>query len=330
MGNEFVTVKGRRYAVEGNGELDLGINKNHSAKEHYDHYETPFEDIAEIEGLETLTHLKELILGPNYITEIKGLENLSNLQVLSLHDNEIKEIKGLENLTSLQKLVLSSNRIKEIKGLETLTDLRYLTLNSNNIEVIQGLEHLSNLQKLDLRYNPVGASEKILQWTKGAQEVVKYCQEKKKRTHLVTFREDIYGVYDTLDLSNKEIKNVSEIEGLEHVTHFRILNLRNNYLKKIKGLEFLSDLKKLDLSKNLIQEITGLETLTNLEYLDLSLNQIKEIKGLETLTNLKELLLNHNPIRDEEKHLVEMSAQEIVKYCQEKARVTKKKATEGK
>lgn len=72
--------------------------------------------------------------------------------------------------------------------------------------------------------------------------------------------------------------------------------------------------------------IEGLETLTNLREIYLFRNRISEIKGLETLIKLHTLKLNDNPIGANEIHLVNifgLNAQEVVKYCQEKANKAK-------
>jgi Leucine-rich repeat (LRR) protein len=74
---------------------------------------------------------------------------------------------------------------------------------------------------------------------------------------------------------------------------------------------------------NQIVEIQGLEQLTNLHTLNLSMNQIVEIQGLEQFTNLHILHLEGNPIRKDEAYLIDKGPQEVVKYCQEKARMKK-------
>lgn len=106
---------------------------------------------------------------------------------------------------------------------------------------------------------------------------------------------------DKLDLSQKEITDIAEIKGLDNLTN----------------------LKKLDLSWNQIEEIKGLENLTQLEMLKLDNNEIKEIKGLGNLTNLQKITLHNNLIRLPESRLIRLSAQEVVKYCQDKARKEK-------
>ncbi|MFX1520481.1 MAG: leucine-rich repeat domain-containing protein, partial [Promethearchaeota archaeon] len=121
MTDEFVIYRGKKYKVK-KGTLEIRFKK--------------VPDISEIEGLESLTDLKELILDHNKIREIKGLDHLKNLKELDLRHNEITEIRGLENLTNLKKVYLSGNPLCE--------EEKYL--------------------------------EKV--GKKGAQEVVRYCQER--------------------------------------------------------------------------------------------------------------------------------------------------------
>ncbi len=99
-----------------------------------------------------------------------------------------------------------------------------------------------------------------------------------------------------LDLSFKQIDDITKIEGLEELTKLEALNLRNNQIKDIKGFEKLINLKRLYLNGNKISEIKGLDNLNKLEILHLENNQISEIKGLERLQNLLFLDLSDNRI----------------------------------
>jgi hypothetical protein len=132
------------------------------------------------------------------------------------------------------------------------------------------------------------------------QKIVKYCQDKKNgKIEFITIRGEKYHVWnDKLDLSELKISDITEIEGLETLTNLQVLELHSNQIDEIKGLENLINLKKLCLGWN----------------------QIEEIKGLENLKNLQELYLDGNPIKEEETHLLEKSAQEVVTYCQEKVK----------
>jgi len=126
-----------------------------------------------------------------------------------------------------------------------------------------------------------------------------------------------------LNLSQKAIKEINEIKGLDKFTNLLTLNLSLNQIEEIKGLEMLINLKELNLWNNNIAEIKGLETLENLIELDLGHNNITEIKGLGTLYNLKKLKIDGNLIhQDIIEHLggleitgIAKKPQKFVEYC---------------
>lgn len=95
----------------------------------------------------------------------------------------------------------------------------------------------------------------------------------------------------TLDLSEKGIKIITEVKGLETLTDLQVLNLSNNQINEIEGLDNLIKLRELDLSNNKITEINGLKNLINLRKLNLENNRFINIKGFENLINLKDLSL---------------------------------------
>ena len=111
---------------------------------------------------------------------------------------------------------------------------------------------------------------------------------------------------------------ITEIKNLDTLVNLRRLRLGGNHITEIKGLKALTNLISLRLSGNKISEIKGLNTLKNLASLKLNSNNIIEIKGLDNLENLQNLHLKDNPIRQDEFFLLYRSAQEVVKYCQEK------------
>lgn len=105
------------------------------------------------------------------------------------------------------------------------------------------------------------------------------------------------GLY-SLDLANKEIKDIGEIQGIDNIPDLCKLNLFNNQITELKGLDNLKNLKSLNLGKNQITEIKGLEKLKKLKLLFLGFNQITEIKGLENLIDLEKLSLQNNQITE--------------------------------
>ena len=101
---------------------------------------------------------------------------------------------------------------------------------------------------------------------------------------------------DKLDLREKNIKKITEINGLNKLKDLKTLNLRDNDISKIEGLENLENLKELTLGRNYIVKIQGLNNLRNLEKLELWGNEITEIANLNCLISLKELKLEYNHI----------------------------------
>jgi len=102
----------------------------------------------------------------------------------------------------------------------------------------------------------------------------------------------------TLSLRGQNIKDITEIEGLDNLIYIKDLDLAENQITEIKGLENLKGLNGLDLSHNQINRITGLENLNTLKSLDLGKNKITKITGLKTLTYLESLWLYDNYISE--------------------------------
>ena len=93
------------------------------------------------------------------------------------------------------------------------------------------------------------------------------------------------GTQLSLTIEDMQIKDISEIKGLEDLTHITSLGLSNNEITEIKGLE----------------------TLTKLENLSLDTNQIKELKGLDTLEKLSFMTLGFNPFPEEAQQFAQMT-----------------------
>jgi len=73
--------------------------------------------VSDVVGLREATHLETLVISLDDITEIEGLNTLTNLKDLYISGG-FTEIKGLDNLKNLHKLNIYSKKIIEIKGLE--------------------------------------------------------------------------------------------------------------------------------------------------------------------------------------------------------------------
>ena len=82
---------------------------------------------------------------------------------------------------------------------------------------------------------------------------------------------------DTLKLTNRGVRDISEIKGLENYPNLEELNLSYNRLQNLNGLEKLTNLKKVILKNNKVIDLRGLGSLINLREIDLENNNIKFI-----------------------------------------------------
>ncbi|TFG21774.1 MAG: zinc-ribbon domain-containing protein [Promethearchaeota archaeon] len=138
-----------------------------------------------------------------------------------------------------------------------------------------------------------------------------------KNVYYITDIQGLMGI-ENLTVLKLDRNHIQEITGLETLQHLRTLSLAYNEIREIKSLDTLYNLKKLDLSHNLVGEIKGLDSLKNLVELNLWSNSIAEIKGLDQLDNLNTISLTGNPVHKwvrntfgSYRHL----ARDLVIYC---------------
>jgi len=101
--------------------------------------------------------------------------------------------------------------------------------------------------------------------------------------------------YGSLDLSDKKIKTLTSIQGLEKIKRLNTLNLNSNKIKTIRDLKHFDKIDTLYLGDNQIKNIEGLENI-NVHVLSLSNNKINKITGLNNL-RLHVLFLENNFIK---------------------------------
>lgn len=106
-------------------------------------------NIQTIEGLSKCLALEKLYLYGNQISCIENLEMLGNLVCLWLNNNKIKNIENLTNLVNLEELNLAENRIEKIgHALDSNLHLKELNLSGNPIFSLRDLTNLVRLPKL--------------------------------------------------------------------------------------------------------------------------------------------------------------------------------------
>ena len=98
-----------------------------------------------------------------------------------------------------------------------------------------------------------------------------------------------------LDLSNNRIADLSPLAGL---TGLQVLDLRDNQIMDVSPLAALTELRHLDLSGNRIADLWPLAGLTALERLNLADNRVADIATLAGLSGLRVLNLSGNRIED--------------------------------
>ncbi|XP_076442127.1 leucine-rich repeat-containing protein 9-like isoform X2 [Babylonia areolata] len=116
------------------------------------------QSISVLNGLTTLTKLKELWVAECQIQKIAGLEKCVLVEKLYLYGNQISHIDNLHMLSNLQVLWLNGNNIKNIENLTNLPKLTELNLAENKIEKIgHSLDSNIYLEDLNLSGNPISS-----------------------------------------------------------------------------------------------------------------------------------------------------------------------------
>jgi len=102
--------------------------------------------------------------------------------------------------------------------------------------------------------------------------------------------------FETLKLRNKNIKSITDIQGLNKIWHLKKLDLSLNQIQNMKGIEFLPNLRILKLSYNKIQKIENIKNFQRLKKLTIDNNQLKELNGGDLPNTLRHINIAKNPI----------------------------------
>ena len=93
-------------------------------------------------------------------------------------------------------------------------------------------------------------------------------------------------------------REIESLEGLQHATNLRLLDLARNRISDLTPLANLHSLEELGLDGNVIKDVSPLAGLTNLLVLTIGYNQITDVEALWGLTNLRTLKIEGNLIVD--------------------------------
>ncbi|MFX1388743.1 MAG: leucine-rich repeat domain-containing protein [Promethearchaeota archaeon] len=91
-------------------------------------------NIADIQGLDKIWHLRKLDLSHNQIVSMKGIEYLPNLRILKLSNNKIQKIENVKNFKKLKKLIIDNNQLKDFHAADLPISLKHINIAKNPIE----------------------------------------------------------------------------------------------------------------------------------------------------------------------------------------------------
>lgn len=280
--------------------------------------------IGKIENLDSLVHLKTLILSFNEIQRIEGLEHQHQLEVLELGYNRIDAVTGLDSLKKLKSLELNNNLLNRWDDIRTIQksvlSLTELNLRNNPLCQFKNyrllvIQHLFNLNMLDghpildeeresqtVQHDSIITDEMIIKNSFTNRRLgysIGQSQSSYDRSMRLTSDKEIRCLSDwapkivELNLSGL---NIQCIDNLGYLVNLKGLNLSNNSITHIIGLEKCLKLLELNLEKNSISKIEGLSTLLHLRRLDLGNNRISKLENLDMLFKLNQLSLEDNEL----------------------------------
>ncbi len=252
-----------------------------------------------------LTRWLEFLDDVNFITLVNDTGILNNIyEILDYFSIE-------EDLLIIAKISCLLNRFLHLKKEECRSFIERLE-KYNYTEFMEALKSL------------------LMESTKEYQDLIIDKKIKESCACLLSFFED-YNILDkfqsvkyegefflvidnVLRIKNRNIENITNIEGLQTPGELITLDLSSNKIKKLKGLRFLTNLENLNLSRNKIKDVNELKYLKNLRNLNLSSNnELSDFTGLENLDNLKKIDVFRTilPIRLRTKR----TAREFLRVC---------------
>ena len=103
------------------------------------------------------------------------------------------------------------------------------------------------------------------------------------------------GAAGLVTLTAKE-RGITDLGGIEQLTHLEVLDLYGNEVRDLSPLAGLRRLRYLDLGSNRVEEVTPLASLRSLQVLLLADNRVVEVSALTGLDSLQSLDLTGNPL----------------------------------
>ncbi|EYC28373.1 hypothetical protein Y032_0007g3188 [Ancylostoma ceylanicum] len=92
---------------------------------HIRRYVNPF---VLLQGVSSLSTLREIYLAQNGVQSTSGLENLSNLEILDFNYNRLNKVQGIRHLKKLTDFWAKNNKLEDWQVFDELVELPYLNL----------------------------------------------------------------------------------------------------------------------------------------------------------------------------------------------------------
>jgi len=223
-----------------------------------------------------------------WLEEHLGHKDFGQVTKLEVPNAFVRECNSLcdGRFEALHTLLLDHNHIWDLRMFENLPQLVILRLNHNKIgtppsknsdgeeATLTGFKpgSLRMLEALHLEHNHISNMTVLQLW------------------HLENLR--------SLYLANNEI---TKVEGINHLTHLREINLNRNRIRMVDDEAFygMTSVRELSMEENGLKTLSNLEHLTFLHSLHLTSNRIADFSEIDKISGIRTLLdicITNNPI----------------------------------
>ncbi|KAF2471988.1 uncharacterized protein BDR25DRAFT_342032 [Lindgomyces ingoldianus] len=251
----------------------------------------------------SLMNLQYLDISGNDIDRLDGLNQLLHLRTLRLGDNKIKTLSGILHLDGLMELNAEANLVETVDFAKSdLKSLTTLVLRGNRLSKILNLHCLPRLQHLDLDDNCIKEFP-VFDMPTGRNSLLRslrICRNEMTSLIIDTYCPNLESLY-------VDGNALTQVSGLENLTHLRTLSAREQVLGTdsdpetcVGNLMRNSDVRNLYISLNSARSLDISQHLLNLQRVELASMGLKELpQHFGQLTpNIRSINLNFNSIKD--------------------------------
>uniref|UniRef100_A0A3B3XB75 TIR domain-containing protein n=1 Tax=Poecilia mexicana TaxID=48701 RepID=A0A3B3XB75_9TELE len=265
--------------------------------------EDTFMDKLSKGSMQSMTQLRFLNLGYNFLTEVPGdIRSLSTLEILIMSANDMYGLKcdDFSNTTGLKELYLNINHITKLERCitENLVNLKVLDMSNNKLKEFGDSFKISlqKLEALDISHNPIRYLETdVFQYLKTFQSL--QSNNDKPFSDVNTMKQlTLIGSSNTQWVPFNTIREMLRLN-----LQLKSLTLSSTDLSYLSSKFFLPlpNLQHLDLSMSKLRSLDFLvqANLSALRYLNLTDNEISVINEtvFQSLPSLRFLALDNNP-----------------------------------